>query len=149
MIKATILLSHCRFFLVSEPRMPVVLFHLQLNQLTSQAHMHIVTLIRDVVYTQCLQSQIILQRMEEGGDVAGWHANPFYVPPGQLPADEAVSCLDIRWKATEVGFSLDLVVLIGGFKHPSNLLLVVSITLTPAHHVALPITLGSGPTRAV
>jgi len=54
------------------------------------------------VYAQCLQSQIILQRMKEGGDVAGWHANPFYVPPGQLPADEAVSCLGIKWKATEV-----------------------------------------------
>jgi len=63
---------------------------------------HIATLIRDVVCAQCLQSQIILHRMEEGGDVAGWHANPFYVPPGQLPADEAVSFLDIRWKAIEI-----------------------------------------------
>jgi hypothetical protein len=82
--------------------------------------------------------------MEEGGDVAGWHANPFYVPPGHLPAEVAVSCLDIRWKATEVGFSLGLVVLTGGFKYPSNLLPAVPIILTPTHHVALPITLGSG-----
>jgi len=81
--------------------------------------------------------------MEEGGDVAEWHANPFYVPPAQLPADEAVSFLDIRWKATEIDFSLGLVVLAGGFKHPPNLLLAVSIILTPAHNVALPITLGS------
>ena len=131
MIRATILLSHCRFFPVSEPHMPVVLFHLHLNRLTNQAHVHIATLIRDVVYAQCLKSQIIL--------------HPFYVPPGQLPADEAVSCLDIRWKAKEVGFSLGLVVLTGGFKHPSSLLLAVPIILTPAHHVALPIILGSGP----
>jgi hypothetical protein len=82
---------------------------------------------------------------DESGVVAGWHANPFYVPPGQLPADEAVICLDIRWKATEVVFSLGLVVLTGGFKHPSNLLLAVPIIFTPAHHLALPITLGSGP----
>jgi len=49
MIKATILLCHCRFFLVYEPHMPVVLFHLHLNRLASQAHVHIATLIRDVV----------------------------------------------------------------------------------------------------
>ena len=61
--------------------------------------------------------------MEVGGNVSGWHVNPFDVPPGQVPADEAVICLDIAWKAIEVGFSLGLVALTGGFKHPSNLLL--------------------------
>jgi len=50
MIKATILHSHCRFFLVSEPHVPVVLFHLHLNVLTSQVHVHTATLIRDVVH---------------------------------------------------------------------------------------------------
>jgi hypothetical protein len=127
--------------------MPVVLFHLHPNRLASQAHVDIATFIRDVVCVcaQCFQSQVILHRMEEGEDVTGWHANPFYVPPGQLPADEAVSCRDIRWKANEIDFSLGLVVLVGGFKHPSNLLLAVPIILTPAHHVALPITRGSGP----
>jgi hypothetical protein len=54
----------------------VVLFCLHLNRLTSQVHVHIATFIRDAIYTQCLQSQVILHRMEEGGDVAGWHVNP-------------------------------------------------------------------------
>ena len=108
MVQST--LCNRQYFWMAKPYVPVVLFYSSFCRSTSLSDVHTCK-IR--VNPRTPQSQAFLHRMETG-DLPRRQAKAFDVAFGQHSVEPAVSRLDIRWIANEVGLSFGLEVLTAG-----------------------------------
>jgi len=100
MVMVEPMLSHCQFVWMSKPFAHMVLFYSGLYRSTTLSDVHLTTLARYAVNPWSPQSQIILHRMKETGDLPRQEYDAFDVVFGQHSAELDVCHLDI-WNQSD------------------------------------------------
>jgi hypothetical protein len=104
---------HSRFVWMSKPHVSVVLIYFGSHRSTSLSYVNLATLTGYAAYPRSPQSQVVLHRTKEAGDLPRLQANTFDVLFGRHSAESTVSLLHIWKKSDRSG----LVFRLGGSNH--------------------------------
>ena len=118
-----------RFVWMSKPYMPEVIFYSGLCRSTSLSDVHLTTLTGYDVYPRSPQAQVVDNGTQESGDLLGGSPTHLMLRLANIPLSWPYVAWTYGRRATEVGLSVGLEVLIAGLRAQLICLILQSFSL--------------------